>query len=61
VFNLGYYGLVEEYAIGNDPFTVTMVTQPRQDLEHLEDDKKKTLFDLINTCIRNAKGRKTYA
>jgi transcriptional regulator with XRE-family HTH domain len=32
-----------------------------KDLEHLEDDKKKTLFDLIDTYIRDAKGRKTYA
>ena len=32
-----------------------------QDLEHLEDDKKKTLFDLIDTYIRDAKARKTYA
>jgi hypothetical protein len=30
-------------------------------LEHLEDDKKKTLYDLIDTYIRDAKGRKTYA
>ena len=32
-----------------------------KDLEHLEEDKKKTLFDLIDTYIRDAKGRKTYA
>jgi hypothetical protein len=32
-----------------------------QELEHLEDDKKKTLFDLIDTCIRDAKARKAYA
>jgi hypothetical protein len=31
------------------------------ELEHLEDDKKKTLFDLIDTYIRDAKGRKAYA
>jgi len=29
-------------------------------LEHLEDDKKKTLFDLIDTYIRDAKARKAY-
>ena len=32
-----------------------------QELEHLEEDKKKTLYDLIDTYIRDAKGRKTYA
>ena len=32
-----------------------------KDLEHLEADKKATLFDLIDTYIRDAKGRKTYA
>jgi transcriptional regulator with XRE-family HTH domain len=32
-----------------------------QDLEHLEDDKKKTLFDLIDTYIRDAKTRKAHA
>lgn len=32
-----------------------------QDLELLEDDKKKTLFDLIDTYIRDAKARKAYA
>lgn len=32
-----------------------------QELEHLEDDKKKTLFDLIDTYIRDAKARKAYA
>jgi hypothetical protein len=32
-----------------------------QKLEHLEDDKKRTLFDLIDTYIRDAKARKAYA
>mgnify|MGYP003575605972 CR=1 FL=1 len=32
-----------------------------RELEHLEDDKKKTLFDLIDTYIRDAKARKAYA
>jgi len=32
-----------------------------QELELLEDDKKKTLFDLIDTYIRDAKARKAYA
>jgi len=32
-----------------------------QDLEHLEDDKKKMLFDLIDTYIRDAKARKAYS
>lgn len=31
------------------------------DLEALEEDKKKTLFDLIDTYIRDAKARKAYA
>lgn len=31
------------------------------DLETLEEEKKKTLFDLIDTYIRDAKTRKTYA
>ena len=33
----------------------------RHDLELLEEDKKKTLLDLIDTYIRDAKGRKAYA
>jgi transcriptional regulator with XRE-family HTH domain len=32
-----------------------------QELEYLEDDKKKTLFDLMDTYIRDAKARKAYA
>lgn len=32
-----------------------------QDLEYLDDDKKKTLFDLIDTYIRDAKTRKAYS
>jgi len=32
-----------------------------QELELLEPDKKKTLFDLIDTYIRDAKARKAYA
>ena len=32
-----------------------------QGLEHLKEDKKKTLFDLIDTYIRDAKARKAYA
>jgi hypothetical protein len=32
-----------------------------QELEHLEDAKKKTLFDLIDTYIWDAKARKPYA
>lgn len=35
--------------------------QQFQELEHLEDDKKKTLFDLIDTYIRDAKSRKANA
>jgi len=32
-----------------------------QELELLEPDKKKTLFDLIDTYIRDAKARQAYA
>jgi transcriptional regulator with XRE-family HTH domain len=32
-----------------------------RDLEHLESEKKTTLFDLIDTYIRDAKARKAYA
>lgn len=32
-----------------------------KDLDHLEEEKKKTLFDLIDTYIRDAKARKAYA
>lgn len=32
-----------------------------KDLEHLEEEKKKTLYDLIDTYIRDAKARKAYA
>jgi len=31
------------------------------DIKALEDEKKKTLFDLIDTYIRDAKARKAYA
>lgn len=32
-----------------------------EEIEQLEDDKKKTLFDVIDTFIREAKGRKAFA
>ncbi len=32
-----------------------------QELEHLEEEKKKMLYDLIDTYIRDAKARKAYA
>lgn len=32
-----------------------------EELELLEEDKKKTLFDLIDTYIRDAKARKAYS
>lgn len=35
--------------------------QRLHDLEQLEEDKKKTLLDLIDTYIHDAKGRKAYA
>jgi transcriptional regulator with XRE-family HTH domain len=35
--------------------------QPLKDLEHLEEDKKKTLYDLIDTYILDAKARKAYS
>jgi hypothetical protein len=37
------------------------ILQRLHDLEQLEDDKKKTLLDLIDTYIRDAKGRRAYA
>jgi hypothetical protein len=30
-------------------------------IDQLEDDKKKTLFDVIDTFIREAKGHKVFA
>ena len=35
--------------------------QRLEELEQLEEHKKKTLFDLIDTYIRDAKARKAYA
>ncbi len=35
--------------------------QRLEDLEQLEDKKKQTLFDLMDTYIRDAKARKAYA
>ncbi len=32
-----------------------------EDIELLEDDKKRTLFDVIDTFIRESKGRKAFA
>ena len=32
-----------------------------EEIELLEEDKKKTLFDVIDTYIREAKGRKAFA
>ena len=32
-----------------------------EEIHHLEDDKRKTLFDVIDTFIRDAKGRKAFA
>ena len=32
-----------------------------EEIEQLEDDKKKTLFDVIDNFIREAKGRKAFA
>ncbi len=32
-----------------------------QELQNLDEDKKKTLFDLIDTYIRDAKTRKAYS
>lgn len=34
---------------------------PATTLEQLDEDKKKTLYDLIDTYIRDAKARKAYA
>lgn len=32
-----------------------------EEIQQLEDDKKKTLFDVIDTFIRESKGRKAFA
>jgi transcriptional regulator with XRE-family HTH domain len=32
-----------------------------EEIEHLDIDKKKTLFDVIDTFIRESKGRKAFA
>lgn len=32
-----------------------------EEIEHLDVDKKKTLFDVIDTFIRESKGRKAFA
>ncbi len=32
-----------------------------EEIEQLEDDKKRTLFDVIDTFIRESKGRKAFA
>ncbi len=47
----------EGLLIGVDKKTL----QRLQELEHLEEEKKKTFFDLIDTYIRDAKARKAYA
>lgn len=35
--------------------------QRLRDLEHLDEEKKKTLFDLMDTYVRDAKAPKAYA
>lgn len=41
--------------------TNTTNLQYIEEIEQLEDDKKRTLFDVIDTFIREAKGRKAFA
>jgi len=52
-----------DYLVGEGAFKAfdKKAMQRFKELEHLEDDKKRTLFDLIDTYIRDAKARKAYA
>lgn len=56
------FGVSLDYLVGegiNASFDKKAM-QRLKDLEELEDSKKQTLFDLIDTYIRDAKTRKTY-
>lgn len=56
-------GVSLDYLIGegtNSKFD-KMTLKRIEEIEQLEDDKKKTLFDVIDTFIREAKGRKAFA
>jgi transcriptional regulator with XRE-family HTH domain len=55
-------GVSLDYLVGegiNSKFDKKTVKR-LNDIEQLEDDKRKTLFDLIDTYIRDAKARKAY-
>ncbi|MFH0757872.1 MAG: helix-turn-helix transcriptional regulator [Bacteroidota bacterium] len=57
------FGVSLDYLVGegiNAHFDKKTV-QRIQDLELLEEDKKKTLFDLMDTYIRDAKTRQAYS
>ena len=57
---MGYVKMVFLFASSTKIYRV--VTGKTQDgVLRLWGDKKKTLYDLIDTYIRDAKGRKTYA
>ena len=56
------FGVSLDYLVGegmNATFDKKTL-QRLKDLEDLDDTKKQTLFDLIDTYIRDAKTRKTY-
>jgi transcriptional regulator with XRE-family HTH domain len=56
-------GVSLDYLVGegtNSKFD-KMTLKRIEEIEQLEDDKKRTLFDVIDTFIREAKGRKAFA
>jgi len=57
------FGVSLDYLVGegiNSNFDKKTL-QRIEEIELLEEDKKKTLFDVIDTFIREAKGRKAFA
>jgi transcriptional regulator with XRE-family HTH domain len=52
-----YYLVGEGLNIKFDNATLKRI----EEIEQLEDDKKRTLFDVIDTFIRESKGRKAFA
>ena len=57
------FGVSLDYLVGEGVNTHfdKKTLQRIQELELLEEDKKKTLFDLMDTYIRDAKARQAYA
>jgi len=57
------FGVSLDYLVGEgvNAFFDKKTLQMIQELELLEEDKKKTLFDLMDTYIRDAKIRQAYA